>query len=148
MSKLKKIIVNDMKTMMKNKDSNSLRAIRMLLATIKQKEIDNRVQLDDAEIIVIINKMLKQHRDSINQFSQAGRDDLVVKEKSELKVIMNYMPKQKTQAEIITDINQAITNTSASSISDMGKVMAVLKTKLNAKADMSLVSKLVKDALL
>ncbi len=148
MSKLKQTIISDMKAMMKNKDSDGLRAIRMLLAAINQKEIDDRIELDDIGIVVIVNKMLKQRRDSINQFSKAGRNDLVDKEKSEIDTITSYMPKQKSETEIVADINQAIADTNANSMADMGSLMTVLKKKLDGRADMSLVSKLVKDALI
>ena len=144
MSQLKQLITNDMKLAMKAKDKEALKAIRMILGAIKQKEIDERIELSDAQSISIIQKMVKQRKDSIAQFSDAGRTDLVDIEEAELLIINNYMPKQLSKDEIEAAVNKAISETGADSMKDMGKLMGVLKGQLDGKADMGDVSKLIK----
>ena len=144
MSQLKQLITNDMKLAMKAKDKQALKAIRMILGAIKQKEIDERIELSDAQSVSIIQKMVKQRKDSIAQFSDAGRTDLVDIEEAELLIINNYMPKQLSKDEIEAAVNKAISETGADSMKDMGKLMGVLKGQLDGKADMGDVSKLIK----
>jgi uncharacterized protein YqeY len=114
--------------------------MRLILAAIKQREVDERIDLDDSQILAVLEKMLKQRRDSISQFEAAGRTDLADKEKTELVLIQNYMPTQLTTAEIDSIIDQTIAATGASSANDMGKVMGSLKSQLQGRADMSEVS--------
>jgi len=133
-----------MKLAMKAKDKEALKAIRMILGAIKQKEIDERIELSDAQSVSIIQKMVKQRKDSIAQFSDAGRTDLVDIEEAELLIINNYMPKQLSKDEIEAAVNKAISETGADSMKDMGKLMGVLKGQLDGKADMGDVSKLIK----
>ena len=144
MSQLKQLITNDMKLAMKAKDKEALKAIRMILGAIKQKEIDERIELTDAQSVSIIQKMVKQRKDSISQFSDAGRMDLVDIEEAELLIINNYMPKQLSKEEIEATVIKAISETGADSMKDMGKLMGVLKGQLDGKADMGDVSKLIK----
>jgi uncharacterized protein YqeY len=147
MSELKQIIVSDMKTMMKAKEAQNLITIRMLLAAIKQKEVDERIELTDVDVIAIVQKMLKQRKDSIQQFSDAGRDDLVEKEQAEVEVISKYMPEQLDEAEITAIVEAVISETGADSMKDMGKLMGVLKPKLDGKADMSFVNQIIRKKL-
>jgi len=147
MSQLKKRITDDMKSAMKAKDKQTLKAVRMILGAIKQKEVDDRIELDDAQVMTVIQKMVKQRKDSISQFSDAGRTDLVEVEEAELVVINSYMPEQLSDAEVAAAVDKAITDSSADSIKDMGKLMSMLKGQLDGKADMGLVSRLIKDKL-
>ena len=133
-----------MKTAMRAKDSARLSAIRLILAAIKQKEVDERVELTDADVVGILEKMIKQRRESISQFEKAARNDLVDAEKFELGVLSNYLPQQLGEAEIQREINSVIAEVSASGVKDMGKVMAALKSRLAGRADMGKVSALVK----
>lgn len=144
---LKARINEDMKTAMKARETARLGAIRLLLAAIKQKEVDERIELDDAAVLAIIDKMLKQRRDSIAQYEKAGRQDLVDAEKFEVAVLSGYMPQALSAAEIQAAVAEAVAASGAAGPQDMGKVMAVLKTKLAGRADMSQVSGLVKAAL-
>ena len=144
MSQLKQLITNDMKLAMKAKDKEALKAIRMILGAIKQKEIDERIELSDAQSVSIIQKMVKQRKDSIAQFSDAGRTDLVDIEEAELLIINNYMPKQLSKDEVEAAVNKAISETGADSMKDMGKLMGALKGQLDGKSDMGDVSKLIK----
>ena len=144
MSELKQRITDDMKSAMKAKDSNALKAIRMILGAIKQKEVDERIELDDTAVTNVIQKMVKQRKDSISQFQAAGRDDLVANEESELTIINQYMPEQMSEAEIVAAIDAAIEQTGASSMQDMGKLMGTLKGQLAGKADMGQVSGLIR----
>ena len=144
MSQLKQLITSDMKLAMKAKDKESLKAIRMILGAIKQKEIDERIELTDAQALSVIQKMVKQRKDSISQFSDAGRNDLVDIEQAELLIINNYMPKQLSKDEIEAAVIKAISETGADSMKDMGKLMGVLKGQLDGKADMGDVSQLIK----
>lgn len=147
MSDLKNQIVEDMKSAMKAKDTQSLKAIRMLLGAIKQKEIDERIELDDAAVLSVVQKMVKQRKDSISQFKDAGRDDLVAGEEAELVVINNYMPAQMSEAEIEAAVDQVISDIGASSMQDMGRLMGALKAQLAGQADMGVVSGLIKSKL-
>jgi uncharacterized protein YqeY len=147
MSELKNQIIADMKSAMKAKDSATLKAVRMIVEAIKQKEVDTREELDDQGILAVIQKMVKQRKDSIDQFTQAGRDDLVSVEEAELKVINLYMPKQLSESEIESVVDQVISQTGASAMQDMGKLMGVLKGELSGKADMGIVSKIIKSKL-
>ena len=140
MSELKDRITADMKSAMKAKDKETLKAIRMILGAIKQKEVDERIELNDTQILAVIQKMVKQRKDSISQFSTAGRDDLIAVEEAELAVINNYMPAQLSEEEIAAAVGKAIADTGASSMQDMGKLMGLLKGQLDGKADMGLVS--------
>lgn len=141
---LKQQISDDMKAAMRAKDVARLGAIRLLLAAIKQREVDERIELSDADVLVIIDKMNKQRRDSISQYEAAGRQDLADLEKFEMSVLKIYMPEQLSEAEIAAAIIEAITTTAAAGAQDMGKVMGVLKPKLIGRADMSKVSALLK----
>ena len=147
MSQLKKSITDDMKLAMKAKDKQALKAIRMILGAIKQKEVDERIELDDAQVMAVIQKMVKQRKDSISQFSDAGRTDLVEVEEAELVVINSYMPEQLSDEEVSVAVDEAITNSGADSMKDMGKLMGMLKSQLDGQADMGLVSRLIKDKL-
>jgi len=147
MSLLKKRIIDDMKLAMKAKDKQALKAVRMILGAIKQKEVDDRIELDDAQVLAVIQKMVKQRKDSISQFSDAGRTDLVEVEETELVVINSYMPEQLSDAEVAAVVDKAIINSGADSMKDMGKLMGMLKGQLDGKADMGLVSRLIKDKL-
>lgn len=147
MSKLKQLITDDMKLAMKAQDKTALKAIRMILGAIKQKEIDERIELDDNQVMAVIQKMVKQRKDSISQFSDAGRTDLVEVEEAELLIINNYMPKQLSQDEIEAAVVKAISDTGADSMKDMGKLMGILKGQLDGKADMGQVSQLIKSKL-
>ena len=147
MSQLKKRITDDMKFAMKAKDKQTLKAVRMILGAIKQKEVDDRIELDDAQVLAVIQKMVKQRKDSISQFSDAGRTDLVEVEETELVVINSYMREQLSDAEVAEAVDKAITDSGSDSIKDMGKLMGMLKGQLDGKADMGLVSRLIKNKL-
>ena len=144
---LKAKISEDMKTAMKARETARLGAIRLLLAAIKQKEVDERIQLDDATVLAVIDKMLKQRRDSIAQYEKAGRQDLVDAEKFEVEVLSGYMPQALSADEIRAAVTEAIAASDAGGPQDMGKVMAILKPILAGRADMGQVSGLVKAAL-
>ena len=130
MSELKQQITNDMKLAMKAKDKPALKAVRMILGAIKQKEIDDRIELNDTQVLVVIQKMVKQRKDSISQFSDAGRIDLVEVEEAELAIINNYMPKQLTEDEVDAAVTKVIVDSGADSMKDMGKLMGILKSCL------------------
>jgi len=147
MSELKKRITDDMKSAMKAKDKQALKAVRMILEAIKQKEIDERIELDDVQVMTVIQKMVKQRKDSISQFSDAGRTDLVEIEEAELETINNYMPEQLSDEEVALVVDKSINDSGANSMKDMGKLMGMLKAQLQGKADMSLVSQLIKSRL-
>jgi uncharacterized protein YqeY len=144
---LKDQISDDMKTAMRAKETERLGTIRLLLAAIKQREVDDRITLDDAGITGVIDKMIKQRKDSISQFEAAGRTDLADKEKAELAVLLAYMPEQLSADAIAAEVQAAVAATGAAGPQDMGKVMGVLKPKLAGKADMTAVSAQVKAAL-
>ena len=147
MSELKQRITDDMKSAMKAKDKQALKAVRMILEAIKKKEIDERIELDDAQVMTVIQKMVKQRKDSISQFSDAGRTDLVEIEEAELEIINNYMPEQLSDEEVALVVDKVINDSGANSMKDMGKLMGMLKVQLQGKADMSLVSQLIKSRL-
>jgi len=136
-----------MKAAMRAKDAARLSSIRLLLAAIKQREIDERIELDDAAVLGVIDKMIKQRRESIAQFEKAARNDLADAEKAEIKVLSAYQPAQMGEAEIAQAVSGAIAESGASGVKDMGKVMALLKPRLAGKADMGKVSALVKTKL-
>ncbi|MBW5289626.1 MAG: Transamidase GatB domain protein [Candidatus Ruthia sp. Apha_13_S6] len=144
MSELKACITADMKSAMKAKDKATLKAIRMILGAIKQREVDERIELDDIQVLSVVQKMAKQRKDSISQFKEADRIDLVDVEEAELVVINNYMPEQLSDAEVNAAINKAISDTGASSMQDMGKLMGLLKSQLDGKTDMGVVSGLIR----
>lgn len=137
---LKEKLGQDMKDAMRAGDKPRLGVIRLILAAIKQQEVDQRIELDDSQIIATLDKMAKQRRESIEQFSKAGRDELVTQEDFELEVIKTYLPEQLSDAEIDNLITDAISSCGAESIKDMGKVMGQLKPKLQGRADMGAVS--------
>jgi len=144
---LKQQITEDMKTAMRAKDSARLGAVRLLLAAIKQKEVDERIELDDIAVIAIVEKLLKQRKDSASQYQAAGRLDLADQENFEIGVLNAYMPQALGADEVDALILQAVAETGATSARDMGKVIAWLKPKLAGRADMAAVSALVKNAL-
>ncbi|MBI2314193.1 MAG: GatB/YqeY domain-containing protein [Betaproteobacteria bacterium] len=141
---LKHRINEDMKAAMRAKNAPRLSAIRMLLAAIKQREVDERIELGDAEVISVIDKMLKQRRDSISQFESGGRQDLADKEKFELELLQGYMPQPLSEAEVAEAVDAAIAATGAAGVKDMGKVMAHLRSSLAGRTDMGKVSGLVR----
>jgi len=141
---LKQQITEDMKAAMRAKETARLGAIRLLLAAMKQREVDERIELSDADVVNIIEKMLKQRRDSITQYKAANRQDLVDVEEFEVTVLQAYMPQQLSEAEIVSAIAEAIAATGAAGPQDMGKVMGVVKPKLAGRADMGKVSGLIK----
>jgi uncharacterized protein YqeY len=141
---LKQQINDDMKAAMRAKETARLGAIRLLLAAMKQREVDERIELSDADVVAIIEKMLKQRRDSISQYKTANRQDLVDVEEFEVSVLQAYMPQQFSEAEIAAAIAEAIAATGAAGPQDMGKVMGVVKPKLAGRADMGKVSGLIK----
>ena len=144
---LKEQITEDMKSAMRAKDAERLGTIRLLLAAIKQREVDERITVDDAGIIAIIEKLIKQRKDSIEQFQKAGRTDLVDQESKELGILQAYMPAQLSEAEVQAAIQKTISSLGAAGPQDMGKVIGALKAQLAGKADMGMVSGLVKAAL-
>ena len=144
MSELKQRITDDMKSAMKAKDKQALKAVRMILGAIIQREIDERIELDDAQVMAVIQKMVKQRKDSISQFKDAGRTDLVDVEEAELVIINNYMPAQLSDTEVDDVVSKAIADSGAASMKDMGKLMGMLKGQLDGKADMGVVSQLIK----
>jgi uncharacterized protein YqeY len=141
---LKDRIQQDVKDAMRAKDKARLAAIRLITAAIKQREVDERIELDDAQVTAVLDKMAKQRRESISQFEKAGRDDLIAQEVMELEIIQSYLPEQLGEDEINALIDSAMQATGATSIKDMGKVMGQLKPKLQGRADMSAVSALIK----
>jgi uncharacterized protein len=144
---IKEQLSEDIKAAMRARDSERLSTLRLVSAAIKQKEVDERVLLDDAAVLAVLEKMIKQRKDSIAQFQAGGRQDLVDKEQSELAVLAHYMPEQMSAADVAAAVAAAIALTGAAGPQDMGKVMAVLKPQLAGKADMGLVSKLLKEKL-
>lgn len=144
---LKDQITEDMKTAMRAKDSERLGTIRMLLAAVKQKEVDERVVVDDVALVAIVDKLIKQRKDSISQFTAAGRQDLADKESAELKVLETYLPQRMGAEEIQAAVNAIVAELGAKGPGDMGKVMGAVKAQLAGKAEMALVSAAVKAAL-
>ncbi len=141
---LKQQINDDMKQAMKARDSVRLGAIRLLMAAIKQKEVDEQVELDDTAVTAVIDKMIKQRRDSVTQYKAGGREDLVEAESAEIDVLVGYMPQPLSEAEIAALIEQAVADSGAAGMQDMGKVMALLRPQLAGRADMAAVSVLIK----
>ncbi len=144
---LKDRITEDMKQAMRNKESARLSAIRLLLAAIKQREVDERTTLDDAQIVAVVDKMIKQRRESIAQYEKAARQDLVDAESFELQVLQAYLPQQLSEAEVEAIVSQGIAEAGAKAVADMGKVMNLIRPKLAGRADMGKVSALVKSRL-
>ncbi len=147
MTTLKERIVAEMKKAMRARESVRLDAIRLLRAAIQRREIDERVELGDEEVLAVIQKMIKQGRDSIAQFEQGARDDLVQKEAAMLAVLETYLPEQLAEGELAELINKALTETDAQSVRDMGKVMGWLKPRVQGRADMGAVSSAIKQKL-
>ena len=141
---LKQRITDDMKAAMRAKETARLGAIRLLLAAMKQKEVDERIELSDADVLSIIDKMLKQRRESVAQYESAGRQDLAEAEKFEMGVLTGYLPQQMAEAEISAAVAAAVAESGAASVRDMGKAMALLKPRLAGRADMASVSALVR----
>ena len=147
MSTLKDRITDDMKTAMRARDAQRLGAIRMLLAACKQREVDERIVLDDAAVVAIVDKLIKQRKDSITAFAQANRTDLVDKETAELKVLEAYLPQRLSAEETTATVAALVAELGAAGPADMGRVMAAAKARLAGKAEMGLVSAAVKQAL-
>lgn len=144
---LKQRIQDDVKTAMRDKDKERLGTLRLITAALKQKEVDERIELDDAAVLSILDKMAKQYRDSIEQYRQAGRDDLVQKETAELNIVTSYLPEQLNDTDLDALIHKAIEESGAAGMQDMGKVMGILKPKVQGRADMGRVSAKVKSLL-
>ena len=144
---LREQLTEDMKTAMKAREADKLGAVRLILAAVKQREVDERITLDDPGVIAVIEKMIKQRKDSISQFEKAARQDLADKEKFELGILEAYLPQQLSQAEVDAIIAEAVASSGAKSPADMGKVMALVKPRLAGRADMGKVSGLVKGKL-
>jgi uncharacterized protein YqeY len=147
MATLKDRITDDMKSAMRAKDAGRLGAIRLLLAAIKQKEVDERIAVDDPQVVAIVERLLKQRRDSIEQFAAAGRTDLVEREQAEVEVLTAYLPARADANEVAAEIEAAIAAAGALGPQDMGRVMAVLKARLAGRADLAAVSSVVKSRL-
>lgn len=144
---LKERITEDMKSAMRASDKERLSTIRMVQAAIKQREVDERIALDDAQVLAVLEKMVKQRRESIAAFEQGGRADLADKEKAEIQILAAYLPEQLSEAEVDALIQSAIAETGAASMKDMGKVMGAVKAKAAGRADMGAVSARIKAAL-
>jgi uncharacterized protein len=144
---LKERITEDMKSAMRAGEKERLGTIRLVLAAIKQREVDERITLDDAQVLAVLDKMIKQRREAIAQFQSGGRADLVAKETAEIGVLQGYLPAQMSEAELDALINEAIAATGAASMKDMGKVMAAVKPKAQGRADMGAVSARIKQRL-
>ena len=147
MSETRQRILDDIKTAMKAGDKPRLATLRLMSAAIKQKEVDERIELNEEATLAIIDKLMKQRRESISQYEAAGRDDLVAQEQSEAEIIKTYLPEALSDDEISAIIAEVIETTGAASVKDMGKVMGMVKPKLQGRADMSSVSKTIKDRL-
>ncbi|MGH8246930.1 MAG: GatB/YqeY domain-containing protein [Gammaproteobacteria bacterium] len=147
MSALKARVNEDVKSAMRARERERLGVLRMILAAIKQKEVDERIELDDTGVLAVLDKLARQHRDSIDQFDKAGRTDLSTKERFELGIVQSYLPQPLTDDELATLIENAINETGASSARDMGRVMGVLKPKVQGRTDMGKVGGLVKSRL-
>jgi uncharacterized protein YqeY len=144
---LKERITDDMKSAMRAGEKERLGTIRLVLAAIKQREVDERITLDDGQVLAVLEKMIKQRKESITQFENGGRSDLVAKEQAELSVLQAYLPAQMSDAEIDALIAEAVAASGATSIKDMGKVMGLVKAKAQGKADMGAVSARIKQKL-
>lgn len=147
MSQTRQRILDDIKTAMKAADKPRLATLRLMSAAIKQIEVDERIELDEPRTISVLDKMLKQRRESITQYEKANREDLIAVEQSEIELIQDYMPEALSDDEIAKVIDAAVTSSGASSIKDMGKVMGIVKPTLQGKADMSVVSTIIKQRL-
>lgn len=147
MSALKDRITEEMKNAMRAGEKERLATIRLILSAIKQREVDERIQLDDTQVLAVIEKMVKQRKESIAQFESGGRADLVAKEQAEMAVLQTYLPTQMSDAEVDALIAEAVASTGAASIKDMGKVMAAVKAKAQGRADMGAVSARIKQKL-
>ncbi|MBX2879775.1 MAG: GatB/YqeY domain-containing protein [Granulosicoccus sp.] len=147
MSETRQRLLEDIKTAMKAGDKPRLATMRLMSAAIKQKEVDDRVELDEPAVIALFDKLLKQRRESITQYAKAGRDDLVAQEEAEAQLIQTYLPEALSDEEIDDIISAVINETGASSVKDMGKVMGQIKPKLQGRADMSIVSKTIRSRL-
>jgi|COG998Drversion2_1049125.scaffolds.fasta_scaffold163557_1 uncharacterized protein YqeY len=146
-STLKPQLTSDMKSSMKSGDKHRLGVVRLILAAIKQIEVDERIELDNTRILAVLDKMAKQRRESISHYSDAGREDLVAVEQAEIEIIQEYLPAALSDAEINDIVEKSITDSGAASIQDMGKVMGLLKPQLQGRADMGKVSQLIKSRL-
>ena len=144
---LKQRIQDDMRSAMKGGDKRKLGVIRLVMAAIKQREVDERIELDDDQVLAVLDKMVKQRRDSIEQYEKAGRDELAEQEKFEIEVLQEYLPEALSEDEITDLIKQVMAETGAESMKDMGKVMGMLKPKLQGRADMGAVSAKIKQLL-
>lgn len=144
MSNLKERINDDIKVALRNKDKDRLVTLRMITAAIKQKEVDERVELDDARVLAILDKMARQHRDSIQQYESAGRSDLVEKEKAEMAIVQAYLPEQLGEDDLKKLIQAAIESVGATSVKDMGKVMGIIRPQIQGRTDMGKAGELVK----
>lgn len=144
---LKQQLTDDMKTAMRGGDKDRLGVIRLILAAVKQREVDERIELDDAAVLAVVDKMIKQRKDSITAFQQASREDLAAKEAAEIAVLQVYMPAQLSEAEVDAAVRDAVAKAGAAGPQDMGKVMGILKPALAGRADMTQVSARVKAAL-
>jgi hypothetical protein len=147
MAMLKEQITDAMKAAMKGGDKPRLAVIRLILAAVKQREVDERIELDDAQVLAVLDKMVKQRRDSVKQYGDAGRDDLVAQENGEIEIIQEFLPAALGDEEIMSIIEAAIAETGAESMRDMGKVMGIVKPKVQGRADVGKVSGLVKQRL-
>lgn len=147
MSNTRQRVLDDIKAAMKAGDKTRLATLRLISAAIKQKEVDERIELDEPATLAILDKLMKQRRESISQYSAAGRDDLVAQEQSEAAIIEDYLPAGLAEEEIASIIEEAIQASGASSVKDMGKVMAIIKPKMQGRADMSSVSKTIRNRL-
>lgn len=143
-SSLQQRLTDDMKTAMRSKDAHRLGVIRLIRAAIKQREVDERIELDDSQVLAILDKMNKQRRDSIEQYTKGDRPELAEKEQAEIEIISHYLPPALSEAELETMISEAITTSGASSAKEMGKVIGLLKNKLQGRADMGAVSAQIK----
>ena len=144
---LKERITEDMKSAMRAGEKDRLGVVRLILAAIKQREVDERITLDDTQVLSVLEKMAKQRKESITQFESGGRADLVAKENAELVIVQSYLPAQMTDAEVDALIAEAIASTGASSVKDMGKVMGVVKAKAAGRADMAVLGARIKQKL-
>jgi len=147
MAALKDRITEEMKNAMRAGDKERLATIRLILSAIKQREVDERIQLDDTQVLAVVEKMVKQRKEAISQFEAGGRADLVAKEQAEITVLQTYLPAQMSEAELDALITEAVASTGAASIKDMGKVMAAVKAKAQGRADMGAVSARIKQKL-
>ena len=147
MAELKLRISDDVKSAMRAREKERLGTLRLILSAVKQKEVDERIELDDSQVLAVLDRLARQHRDSIEQFEKAGRTDLVEKERFELGIVLGYLPDALSDEEIRGLIAESIAGTGAATIKDMGKVMAALKPKVQGRADMGRVSGMVKEKL-